>query len=366
MAMLWAESAVALAPSKAADSGGAPDALAAPSGYYRHAIFDNSWTPEAHYASRGSSSGSSGLRLVRGRIPVDTAVFHSAPNALRLQWWSTANGYWEATLESELWRNRGDAFEGDALIFWAHAPEGLPSARLPRLRVRDMGGRVSRPVRLARMVGDLPKGKWVRVAVPLKSFSSEETGFDPRRMTVLSFVQAIGDTGAGALLVDDVKIDQLKPRPSPPPGAPSGVRAVGYERHVDLTWEQAGQEVEAYEIHRSDDGVTYRPVGLQRAGVGRHADWVGEPGRKVQYRIAARDRAGRVSPLSAPVSAATRALSDDELLSMVQEAHFRYYWEAALESELWRNRGDAFEGDALIFWAHAPEGLTSARLPRLR
>ena len=133
VAMLWAESAVALAPSKAADSGGAPDALAAPSGYYRHAIFDNSRTPEAHYASRGSSSGSSGLRLVRGRIPVDTAVFHSAPNALRLQWWSAENGYWEATLESELWRNRGDAFEGDALIFWAHAPEGLTSARLPRL-----------------------------------------------------------------------------------------------------------------------------------------------------------------------------------------------------------------------------------------
>jgi hypothetical protein len=148
-------------------------------------------------------------------------------------------------------------------------------------------------------------------------------------MTVLSFVQAIGDTGAGALLVDDVKIDQLKPRSSPPPGAPSGVRAVGYERHVDLTWDPGGQDVEAYEIHRSEDGVTYRPVGLQRAGVGRHADWVGEPGRKVQYRIAARDRAGRVSPLSAPVSAATRALSDDELLSMVQEAHFRYYWEGA-------------------------------------
>jgi hypothetical protein len=35
------------------------------------------------------------------------------------------------------------------------------------------------------------------------------------------------------------------------------------------------------------------------------------------------------SALSEAVSASTRAMSDDELLTMVQEACFRYYWEAA-------------------------------------
>jgi exo beta-1,2-glucooligosaccharide sophorohydrolase (non-reducing end) len=35
------------------------------------------------------------------------------------------------------------------------------------------------------------------------------------------------------------------------------------------------------------------------------------------------------SALSETISGSTRAMSDDELLTMVQEACFRYYWEAA-------------------------------------
>jgi len=61
----------------------------------------------------------------------------------------------------------------------------------------------------------------------------------------------------------------------------------------------------------------------------RYADFVGAGGRQVAYRISAVDTGYRESPPSAPVSAATRSLSDDELLTMVQEATFRYYWEAA-------------------------------------
>jgi hypothetical protein len=327
--MLSAVASGAPAAAKTLDATAAPEALSTPSAYYRHAIFDNSRTPDAYYPSRGSSSGSSGLKLVRGKIPVDAAIFHSAPNALLLQWRSSEAGYWEATLESELWRNRGAGFEGDALIFWANAPEGLSSARLPRVRLRDVGGRLSRPLSLARLVRDLPKGQWVRIAVPLASFFSEEGGLDPRRLTTLSFVQGAADRGPGALIIDDIKIDRRGTGSGRPPEPPRLVRATGYERHVDLTWEPANEDVEAYEIHRSDDGATYRPVGLQRAGVVRYSDWIGEAGRNVQYRIAARDRAGRVSPLSTPLSAATRALSDDELLSMVQEEHFRYYWEGA-------------------------------------
>jgi hypothetical protein len=40
-------------------------------------------------------------------------------------------------------------------------------------------------------------------------------------------------------------------------------------------------------------------------------------------------RQDKQSALSEAVSGSTRAMSDDELLTMVQEACFRYYWEAA-------------------------------------
>ena len=71
------------------------------------------------------------------------------------------------------------------------------------------------------------------------------------------------------------------------------------------------------------------PVGIQKGTLARYADFVGASGRQVAYKISAVDTGYRESAPSAPVSAATRALSDDELLTMVQEATFRYYWEAA-------------------------------------
>ena len=47
------------------------------------------------------------------------------------------------------------------------------------------------------------------------------------------------------------------------------------------------------------------------------------------YRVTAINHAYQESPPSETVTAATRAFSDDELLTMVQEACFRYYWEGA-------------------------------------
>jgi hypothetical protein len=322
---MWASPLTAQSPGNPRN---APEALPAPSAYYRHAIFDNSRTADGYFHSSGMRSGSSGLSLAQGRIPVDTAIFHSAPNALRLQWWAAEGGHWEATIESDLWRNRGTVFEGDALIFWIYSPDELEAARLPSVRLRDAGGRISGPVSMQGVVADLKPRAWVRVVLPLASFTSSEGNFDARRLTTLSFVQGAAMRG-GALMVDDVKIDSTNVGSTMPLSAPTGIRAVGYARHVDLGWPRGGEQVEGYDIQRSDDGVMFRSVGFQHAGINRYADWVGEPGRKVHYRIAARDRAGRLSTASPVVTATTRTMSDDELLSMVQEAQFRYYWEGA-------------------------------------
>ena len=308
----------------------APEALLAPSAHSSHTIFTNSRTPDRYYHSGGMRSGGSSIALERGRLPLDTALHHSPPNALRLQWWSAQGGHWEATLERELWRNAPDALDGDALIFWLLAPEEITAAQLPRLRIADTAGYISAAVELESIAGNVRAGEWVRVVVPLREFSAPEKEFDARRLKSLSFLQGRRAAGGHVLIVDDVKIDRADAAEMARLAPPAGVRATGYERHVDLVW-QAGDAnaVEHYIIHRSDNGGEFRPVGTQHAGSARHADWVGEPGKRVQYRIAARDRSGRTSALSAPVSASTRAMTDEQLMTMVQEAHFRYYWEGA-------------------------------------
>ena len=307
-----------------------PVALPEPSAHHRHAVFETSRTPGGYFESRVVRSGSSGMTHHRGRVPVDTTLFHSAPNALRLQWWSAPGGYWEAELRPDLWRNRGEAFEGDALSFWIHAPAPLPGGRLPRLRVSDAAGRASRPFDLTASVGELPAGEWVRVVVPLDRLEASEPGFEPRRLAAVSFLQPPDAEGAGLLLVDDIRIDDEGDPGARPPAAPGNLRARGFERHVELVWDARDPAADRYEIQRSDDdGATWRPVGVQQAGIPRFAAWVGEPGRPLRFRLVALDRTGRPSPPSEAVSAATRPMTDDELLDMVQEAHFRYYWEGA-------------------------------------
>jgi hypothetical protein len=308
----------------------APEALVAPSAYYRHHIFDNSLTADRYYFSRGSDVSPSGISLVRGRLPVDTLTFRSAPNALRFDWWSGENGHWEASIHPQLWRNRGGAFHGDALIFWVRTPRPLEGTQLPRLRLRDAGGRVSHPLVLADYVPRVPADQWVRMVVPLSAFRSAEAGFEPRRLETLSFIRAATGGSGGQLIVDDIKIDSANAGDAQAPATPTGLGATAGERHVDLVWNPNQEsDVERYVIQRSDDGTTYRDVGIQQAGFRRFSDWVGQPGRRVHYRIAASDRRGQTSPMSAPITVATRALSDDELMTMVQEAHFRYYWEGA-------------------------------------
>ena len=101
--------------------------------YYRHVLFDNSLTPDRCFYSRGTVSPPSFLRLDAGKLPVDTEIFFTPPNALRLEWTSAPNGGWEATVLVETWRNRELQFEGDTLYFWCYTPDALARSPLPRL-----------------------------------------------------------------------------------------------------------------------------------------------------------------------------------------------------------------------------------------
>src|SRR5690606_6725178 len=114
-----------------------------------------------------------------------------------------------------------------------------------------------------------------------------------------------------------------------PPPSPSTVTSRGFEQHVEVNWSpsEAG-DLLSYRIYRSIDGKTFTPVGTQQGEHTRYMDFLRDPGRQAWHRVTAIDIAGNESPPSpASPPAATRVMSDDELLTMVQEACFRYYWD---------------------------------------
>jgi hypothetical protein len=305
--------------------------------YYQHSFFDNSVTPAFYFYSSGKASAPSTLALDRGKIPVETKLFHTPPNALRFEWQSAATGGWEARIDVMKFRNREILFRGDTLSFWCFSPQGIPAASLPVIRIADTGANFSAPLKLESVSGEIPAGAWVRIKIPFARFSTASIhALDPHRLQSIVFSQSTPDNTLRTLILDDIDVEkggndlpEESGEPKVPP-TPLNLVARGYERHIDLTWDAVPDEnLRRYIVYKSLDGKEFQPAGIQVRGITRYTDFVGQPGQKLYYKVAASDGAYRQSALSEEAAATTRPMTDDELLTMLQEACFRYYWEGA-------------------------------------
>jgi hypothetical protein len=301
--------------------------------YLRHTIFDNSITADSYFYSAGHVSGGSTLRLVSGNLPVDRQEFRTPPNALRLEWKSAPNGSWDAEIRVPDIRNRPPTFQGETLWFWLWSADALSANALPQIRLSDSLGGFSTPLQLGAFVGAIPAQRWVRLSIPLSRFRTGSIfPFDPHRLRSLTFVQGAADNSPHMLLVDEFWIGDARKVPGHQPalGAPQNVTATGYERHIDIAWDlERDERVQRYIIYRSLDGRDFRPIGMQLPGTPRFTDFVGKSGQRAFYKVASSNDSGALSPTSSIAEAITHEMSDDDLLTMLQEACFRYYWENA-------------------------------------
>ncbi|MFZ1938799.1 MAG: glucoamylase family protein [Terracidiphilus sp.] len=298
--------------------------------YSQQVFFENSLSPDSYFYSQGRASAPSELRLVDEKLPVETSKFVSGPNALELQWESKPEGGWSVEVRLYEWRNRRVEFPGNYLWIWLYATDHIRARDLPKLAIRDTAGDFSQPLDVGAYASDLAAAKWTRIKIPLSAFRTASLHpLQPHRMNTLIFLQGAADSMPHTVYLDDIRIEDLPQNERTPP-TPIGLAAKGYERHVDITWQPVNDPSFAqYVIYRSIGGEAFRPIGVQRPGVNRFCDFTGDPHMTASYRVTARTSTLRESPPSAAVTASTRPMSDDELLTMVQEASFRYYWEAA-------------------------------------
>jgi exo beta-1,2-glucooligosaccharide sophorohydrolase (non-reducing end) len=298
--------------------------------YSSQVLFDNSLSPGNYFYSSGRATAPSALTLVDGKIPVETKEFISGPNALELQWTSSPNGGWVAELNLYEWRNRTLDFPGNDLWLWFRSDTPLRAQDLPKLVLRDTDHNFTWPLSIGAFTHDLAPGKWTRVRIPLDAFRTASVHpFEPHRLNTLVFVQGEADGIPHRLLIDDIRVENDPPAQEDAPPAPTHVAAQGYERHIDLTWSPVDDpNLAQYVIYRSVNGGAFLPIGVQRPGVNRYCDYTGDPHMTASYRVTARTSTLLESPPSAPATASTHPMTDDQLLTMVQQASFRYYWEA--------------------------------------
>lgn len=304
----------------------------AQSAYERHVFFDNSRTDSSYFHSAGSIVPPSRLALVDGKIPVDDGRFFTPPNALRLAWTSATGGAWRMEIRLDRWRNRPEAFEGDTLAFWIYAAAPVPQEALPFFGVADAQGMDTR-IRLDEHLDGLPAGRWTEIRLPLQRFAvtwGDGRTLDPHRLVSLYFEQWLDDGEPHILYLDEIRIYGGRTGDATPPAAPTTLQARGFERHVELSWTPSpSDDLQGYLIERARDDGGFEPVGIQTPRFNRYVDFTGEPGRSARYRVRAYDYQYNYSEPTPEVDAATRPMDDDALLTMVQEASFRYYWEGA-------------------------------------
>jgi hypothetical protein len=309
--------------------------------YYRHSVFDNSLTPDAYFYSHGMANGSSFLELKDRRLPVETKTFLTPPNALRLQWQSQPGGGWEAEIRVDGFRNRFPELQGHNLYFWCFAPQAIAADDLPMLvlsntgeglQVAEFPGSFTEPLPLGKIAGDIPAGKWIQIRIPLSRFRTASIyEFRPESPQNIIFHQGRSDGARHMLLIDEIRVDddphEAESKALP---APENVRAIGYDRHVEIRWDPVNSpRLAHYLIYRSLDGNQFEPIGIQLPGTNRYEDFLGKAGVTAFYRVGASDSQNQTSFHPTKIKASTRELSDDELLTMLQKACFHYYWEGA-------------------------------------
>ncbi len=305
---------------------------AAQTAHDRHVLFERSLTDTAYYFSDVTVIIPSAVDAAGGRLPVETQRVFTPPNALRLTWTSRPGGTWKAMIRRERWRNQNTSFDGDTLVFRAYTDEPIPNAALPLIGIEDGQG-LNREVRLADHIQGIPARQWVRVALPIANLSmtlQDGRRYDPRSAAAVYFAQWLDDEVPHTLYLDEIAIINGDASDTTPPPAPRALYARGFDRHIELAWDAVtAPDLRGYQVERTSDGQHWEILETQTPWFTRYVDFLGAPGKKTTYRVRAVDLQGNASAPTQTASAATRPMTDDELITMVQEASFRYYWDGA-------------------------------------
>jgi exo beta-1,2-glucooligosaccharide sophorohydrolase (non-reducing end) len=291
---------------------------------YTYNFFYNSAMSGDHFFSATENNNGSFVFNRNFKIPVSETVFHTPGNSLRLVYINAKGGDWKATIFRQERRGMDNFKKAAYLSFWIYnTTVDSPYTELPVFQLMRNDSSLTEKMTIKEAVINT----WKQVTVPVSSLK----GVDQSRLPIgIVFSQPNGSNSKKhTMYVDDIEfLTELNSKASLP--APEIKSAKGYAMHVDLQWNKPNDsKVKFIRIYRCSNGKDFIPVGIQEPYTNRYADYTGSTGANYQYKISYVDHRYDESKLSPPVTASTRAMSDDELLTMVQEASFRYYWEGA-------------------------------------
>lgn len=291
---------------------------------YTYQFFVNSRMEGNYFYSKVVIEGSSYIKSEKDRLPVHDSNFFTPGNSLLLEYKNSAKGNWMAFIYKPAFRGQDHFIPSHFLSFHLLASTVISRSNLPyvQLLLRDSSLTKKNAITIKN------SGKWETINIPLAEFDKREFK-DPREIIGIVFSQQGTSETIQRIFVDDIeltgsiKTKTVKERPV--------ILTINrYARHIDINWKPVTDtNIKYVKIYRSENGNPFKPVGIQAMSIHRYSDFVGETGRSYLYKISFLNSNYQETALSKQVKARTRSMNDEQLMDMVQEACFRYYWEGA-------------------------------------
>jgi len=113
------------------------------------------------------------------------------------------------------------------------------------------------------------------------------------------------------------------------PSVPSGLLSFSYEKHIELEWNpNAETNIAGYRIYKLN-GLGYTLSASVTYEKNDFIEFISQADTTNYYKISAYNSNGFESAMSDSVSAAIKTMIDDDFLTMVQRATFRYFYDYA-------------------------------------
>ncbi|MDU1892607.1 MAG: glucoamylase family protein [Dysgonomonas sp.] len=295
---------------------------------YDHIFFDNSLMTGRYYYSKADYTSPSYIQSIEKRLVVSEKEFYTAKNSILLNYVSAVNGSWSASILYQDWRGKDFIKEGKSLDFKLLVKsntkvEELPSIAIGTLLKKEV--KISSFISLEKYIHQMKQGEWISVHIPLRDFKDISYTHTKEIKEVL-FKQNSQDGKEHTLYIDQMELLPVN-TPQPIQSTPT-LKARAYERHVDLSWDKTGLENAKYiKIYRSSNGKDFENVGIQDPYTTRYADYSNKPNKTFQYYITGVNYDYTESQPSNTTEVTTYYMTDEELLTMVQESAFRYFWD---------------------------------------
>lgn len=290
---------------------------------YDYTLFTNSLMQDNFFYGNVKVSGSSSIKNQNSKVLVDKNEFHSPGNSLLLDYKNAKNGRWEASIEYEEVRGKDFFNKANFLSFWIKS-ENNDSNALPTIKLQKTDGTFSKSVNLKLAKNN----QWENILIDISNLDSSVKD-NPKLIKALVFSQPENTESNNKIWLDDIAFIHSKENETITE-TPKISSAKAYMKHVDLKWKPfENDQIRYVKIYRSENGKDFKPVGIQDAYIERFADFTNETGKKYAYKISYLDKLFNESKWSEMVSAETKNMSDEELMTMVQETSFNYYWDGA-------------------------------------